>query len=514
MIGDAGEAPEGQRMTEVAHTAKRRLLGFSSESLQSFAIVTISSLCVAFALIIGVERDIPPIFFVVLVAAAISVGLVAAKSEYGLHLVFFSILLPLRIPVGDGSIAGTWLIIFLLFGMYLLKASVNRSPLSMGSLVPLFIPFTLFACLSLVNAQDKTHGASKVILWGLSIVLLVITTDVVSRSRENVKKIRNLIYYVSLALGVIGIALIISGIIFGVEPVVSFMFSKLYPLVRSEADFVSQAETMRRYQPLLNWTVMDGKLMRNISLFLSPIVTASFFGLLAPLAMGFYLNMKSESKWHSFILYFALLNILLTQTRGAWVGIVVSLLMVLAISREVKRKVIVIATISLVGVVGLLFAGEVFLSRALALSRQAYMSIDTRLVFMERGIRIAMENSVTGIGFANYETYVNAPFHEYPHNQFIEVWAETGLGGLVSYALILAVLLRRNYVAMRNSPTAFDRGLYTGVFGAIIFFIMHSLFEDMLGAPPVLLTFMIIIGIAEGNRILMARAQAERGRVG
>ena len=125
-----------------------------------------------------------------------------------------------------------------------------------------------------------------------------------------------------------------------------------------------------------------------------------------------------------------------------------------------------------------------------------------------------MENSATGIGFGDYETYVNAPLHEYPHNQFIEVWAETGLGGLISYAPILIALLRRNYIAMRNSSTAFDRALYTGVVGSIIFFITHSLFEDMLGAPPTLLTFMIIIGIAEGNRVLMAKAQAERGKVG
>ncbi len=125
-----------------------------------------------------------------------------------------------------------------------------------------------------------------------------------------------------------------------------------------------------------------------------------------------------------------------------------------------------------------------------------------------------MENSATGIGFGNYETYVNAPLHEYPHNQFIEVWAETGLGGLISYALILIALLRRNYIAMRNSSTAFDRALYTGVVGSIVFFIVHSLFEDVLGAPPTLLTFMIIIGIAEGNRVLMAKAQAERGKVG
>ena len=243
-------------------------------------------------------------------------------------------------------------------------------------------------------------------------------------------------------------------------------------------------------------------------------MTAGFLGLLAPLALGFYLNMKSDGKWHSFILYFALLNILLTQTRGAWVGVVVSMLVVLALSKGVKRKFIVLAVISIAGVVGLLFAGDIFLSRVLATSRQAYMSIDTRLVFLRRGIEIAMGNSVTGIGFANYETYVNAPFREYPHNQFIEVWAETGLGGLLSYALILVVLLRRNYIAMRNSSTAFGKALYTGVVGSIVFFVVHSLFEDMLGAPPALLTFMVIIGIAEGNRILMAGARAGRERAG
>lgn len=421
------------------------------------------------------------------------------KPKWGLLILFCLILVPLRVPIGSGSVSSVWVVIFILFLRYLLRSIIKGFRLPIKTLTPFFV-FSFFISLSLLNAPNFSYGLNKLILWLLSVILLLIVIDTVSEKPEEIRKYVNILFYGVFAAGIAGILLIFFAAILSPKSMVNFLFSNIYHLVRSENDVVFMSKMVAGYHPLLNWTEMDGKYLRNISFFMSPIVAGSFFGMLAPIAMSFYLKMKSSNKWYLFIMYFAILNNLLTLTRGAWLGMAVSLGILFCLSSSFSRKAKVFAVLALFGVGIAVFAGDIIFSRMLAKTQVAAGSIVGRLDFLKDGIEIALNHSLLGVGYANYEFFHKSAIHEYPHNQFVELWAETGLGGLLSYIFILVSLLLRNFKSMSKAETDFDLALHMGITGSVIFFIVHSFFEDMLGAPPVILTFIVIVGIAEANR--------------
>lgn len=412
-----------------------------------------------------------------------------------LFLLLFSILLRFRVPVGDDSVALTWIVISILLYFYLLKQTrqgFHEFPLKF--LTP-FVVFTLFACISLAAAPDKIFGLKKLIIWCLGIGALIITRDMLSRPKDR-SAFLNLLFLFSFFVGCTGILIIVLGLIFGTQPVFDFLLFKIMPYFNSAEswnNFIYKTETFHRY---LNWTVMGGKIFRNITIFLGPIAPAAFFGLLAPIALSLYLNEKQNSLY-LFIFLFAIANVLLTMTRGSWLPLFFALSFVFIKSKGTTKKILV--PIIIVIFASVLLSLKPYSERVFGQTFAEKSSVTTRILFLKRGLEIAKANSLKGIGFANYERIVENPIHEYPHNQYVELWAETGLGGVLAYLMVLGYVFRRNYRRMRSAENVYDKALYTGVVGSIMFFILYSFFEDLLATPPAIMTFMLILGLAEAR---------------
>jgi O-antigen ligase len=412
-----------------------------------------------------------------------------------LFLLLFSIILRFRVPVGDGSVALTWIVISVLLYFYLLKQTRQgfyEFPLKF--LAP-FVVFTVFIFISLAAAPDKILGLKKLIIWCLGIAALIITRDMVSRPKDR-SALLNLLFLFSFFVGCTGILVIVSGLIFGTQPVFDFLLFKIMPYFRSAEQWNNYIYKSEFYHPFMNWTVMGGKIFRNISVFLSPISSAAFFGLLAPIALSFYLNAKQRNNIYLFIFLFAALNVLLTMTRGSWLPLFLALGFVFIKSRGTAKKILV--PVIIVIFVAVLLSFKPYSERVFTTFAEK-SSATTRVLFLKRGLEIAKANSLKGIGFANYERVVVNPIHEYPHNQYVELWAETGLGGLLAYLAVLVYVFRRNYKRIRSSENVYDKALYTGIVGSIMFFILYSFFEDLLAIPSAIMTFMLILGLSEAD---------------
>ena len=478
--------------------------------IQTYVIaLIIVAICVGTALCASYYWNELPFYYMFGFSLGImAIILIIIKQHLGFYLLLFSMFLPLRIPLGSDTVSCVWPIIIFLFCLYLAKCFVKGfSAFPLKMLTPFFV-FTLFGFVSLTTSVDVTYSVKKLIMWLLAVAVLIIIVDPTSKSQREIVKYINCLFYASIVCGITGILLIIMGMIFGVERVVMFTFSEVYPLIRPEEDRIFHQVMMATRHPLLNWAVMDGRILRNISLFLSPIVTGSFFGLVAPMALSFYLNMK-RTRWHLFIFLFAILNIALTQARGAWLGICLSLgFLIYFKNQDITKKIKVVSMLTVIGLVFIYFSAGIVLNRL-----RIDSSILTRFAYLQEGINIAGEHSFTGVGFANYEKYLNTIIREYPHNQFIELWAETGLGGMIAYIFILLSLLRRNYKRMHNASTAFDRAIYTGVVGSIIFFISHSFFEDLQTVPVIILSFFLLVGIAEANSTISDSIQLRSEKI-
>ncbi len=410
------------------------------------------------------------------------------------HLLLFVIVFPFRIPVGSASIALTWVVIVVLLYFYFIKEAHRRFTglPSLKLLTPFFI-FTAFAAISIAAAPDKVLCIKKLILWCLGIGLMVLTRDITSSLKDRSVFMR-LLFLSSLLVGCIGFMIIALGLIFGVEPVFDFLIMKIMPLFRSADEWELMVYKSKYSHRYLNWTVLGNTMFRNISIFLGPIAPAAFFGLLAPIALALYLNTRRNI--YFFIFFFIFVNILLNITRGSWMPLLFALVFVYITSKGATKKILGALVIITIVVVVLSF--EPYSARVFEKSFGENTSLSTRIEFLMRGLEIVKGNILFGVGFANYEQVVYSLIHEYPHNQYVELWAETGLGGLFGYLFILYTVIKRTYSRISLASTDYDRAIYIGLTGSVAFFAIYSFFEDLLATPPAILTFMLLVGASEG----------------
>ena len=166
---------------------------------------------------------------------------------------------------------------------------------------------------------------------------------------------------------------------------------------------------------------------------------------------------------------FIFFAMLLTQSRGAFVALVVVLVLI-AIDLRIKSTTLLAITI--IGVLLLLFGPSKYTERIKTLDiffqsnsngLAQDESVQGRREKMLIGLAMFKENPFLGIGFANYtdnywnyagnlgleasNTNVNSDTQRQPHSLYIEIMAETGVFGITSFLAFLGLLLYGLYRA-------------------------------------------------------------------
>jgi O-antigen ligase/mannose-6-phosphate isomerase-like protein (cupin superfamily) len=153
-----------------------------------------------------------------------------------------------------------------------------------------------------------------------------------------------------------------------------------------------------------------------------------------------------------------LLGLILTYSRGAWLGWTAAMIFVMAAWRKWKA-----ASCILVGLLLAFALVEPLRDRLLTLTRpQTDISLNDRMRIMKGAVELGYENPVLGIGYGRgrlkqalrhvYEGTAdeNSPIW-HAHNVYIELFAETGVLGLGAFVALLGgtlfVVLRRAYTA-------------------------------------------------------------------
>jgi len=217
------------------------------------------------------------------------------------------------------------------------------------------------------------------------------------------------------------------------------------------------------------------------------------------------------------------LALILTQSRGGWIGAALGLAVVALLLGGVYRWTFIIATFAIVLLAILTPVGDRvalrFGSEALGISTSstpvnvtpANWAVQERLAHYRAGLHMVEENPWLGVGAGNFD----ARYREYTevwrfriprshaHNAYIQVAAQSGLVGLGAYlALIVTITirLRSRWRAVRGS----DRIIVIGAIGVSVAVATHNLFDYLhVGVLPIQLS--IVWALAERVR----RGQAE-----
>jgi O-antigen ligase len=224
--------------------------------------------------------------------------------------------------------------------------------------------------------------------------------------------------------------------------------------------------------------------------------------LFAALAAGIAAAVRSRAwRWGSLAVFAALgLVLALTQTRSAWIGLLVALATVLALTRP--RWLAGLAVLLVVA----LFAGPAALrERALSAIDPHHVTNVERTHMWEAGARMFRERPLTGLGPRDlkplYDRYKSPEAREpagHLHNVVVQVAATTGTVGLAAFVWLYGTLLTMAARGLRAQLARRDlaAGLRLGVLAALLGFLVAGVFEWNFGDEELLYPLYTLVGLA------------------
>lgn len=213
--------------------------------------------------------------------------------------------------------------------------------------------------------------------------------------------------------------------------------------------------------------------------------------------------------WSGFTLWMAicavagLVGIILSFSRGAWLGTAAGLLAMLLVSARglpIARVVVVSAAVVALLAGGMRYAPEavqaryeqlvsqvrLFDAREVIVTPENFASVE-RMAHWQTGIAMFQSEPLLGVGVGNF----NARFGEFQvhpgfptsaghaHNYYIHTAAETGTLGLAAYLWLVGTALAVALRAARTSRDALSRAIGLGAFGVTVALMVHNVVENL-----------------------------------
>ena len=239
---------------------------------------------------------------------------------------------------------------------------------------------------------------------------------------------------------------------------------------------------------------------------------SAYLSFVCALALGLSIEMSGAVK-----LVFALValaagaEVILSLTRGAWMGLAALGLYLLIVSgkRLVRFGNLVLVVVGLAGLVGVIVVSGAVRD----IERHSQTITDpTNLSNLERvnrwvaGYGMFQSDPLTGVGFGAYpDAYLN--YRRIPlgteqstgrmgvHSEYLKVLAETGLVGAVTAVLAFFFVARISWRAVRRARDPYLRGLAVGMTGGLVIYCVHAVVNNYMSYDKVAIPVWTAIGV-------------------
>ncbi len=258
---------------------------------------------------------------------------------------------------------------------------------------------------------------------------------------------------------------------------------------------------------------------------------ASYLGLTIPLVLGFFWRYRSGGEFARrralmrglgmVILLLLVVVLYLTHSRGSWLGLVVSLscftiLMGVSAGRRFMLMGLLIVVISVVAASpwGVDFIGNQFRG-------------DVRFPIWESTFYMALRKPWLGWGRGAYFIfYPQFRVTEYwisraptdltihAHNEFLQIWVETGLLGLIVFLGLIIMVLRSGVLSFNCQKGSNQRFMLAGLISGVCGLLTHNLVCNNLQMPSSAVILWFALGmILAGSSSFRASFRPIRGRM-
>jgi O-antigen ligase len=213
-----------------------------------------------------------------------------------------------------------------------------------------------------------------------------------------------------------------------------------------------------------------------------------------------------------------LVGLVLTMSRGAWTGFVVSLVIIGWFGLrggQISWKIPAVAA-ALVVVCGVLFSSAI----SQRLFEEDNGAAHSRVPLMYLAGEMIADNPVIGVGANNFpvamEPYL-APryageFIYSVHNKYLLVWSETGIGGLLAFLWFLMATVRRGFRCWRNADPVLSP-IALGCTAALCGHMFHMNVDVFRGRSIMQFVWLIAALLVVMERLVAAKRAAETGAV-
>lgn len=365
--------------------------------------------------------------------------------------------------------------------------------------IPLVI-FVLAMLLSLTQAVDLTRAVAVLIFILFTIALSVLAVNMVY-SKEALKKTLLVLFTSSFLVGVFGL----------------FQFG---------GDIVGLPASITLLKAGYGSAVFGFPRIQAFSM--EPLYLANY--LLIPIGVGlalFFLRLDIPLKrwWLIVILILLLLIFVLTVSRGGYLGLIGTFLIIgILLFRRVFtwRNILIGAVTILVVGYGVVFALNKGETRAVGeflghvtlqdLVQGQGESVEGRLKTFRHALNAWRESPIFGQGIGNYGPWTKHYPSSTPekgwdivNNEFIEIMAETGLVGIIAFGFFLLVLIIRTLIAFKYAYDPFLKAVLVGLLAALVGILIQYNFMSTLYIIHVWITIGMLIAVQ--NIILSSKSE-------
>ncbi len=234
---------------------------------------------------------------------------------------------------------------------------------------------------------------------------------------------------------------------------------------------------------------------------------AAYFEMIIPFLLTVFFVKKHFGKEKIFCglsLVLHLVALILTQTRGIWLGIAVAFILILGLA--LKHQLSSKKNVTIILVILFIFSGisaPLYLDRVETIVPAGYHASDGRFYIWESSSNMIKDHPITGIGLGMYQELFETRYvipeaiersHVHAHNEYLMALVEGGIFGIAGFSFLIYSIFRYLRNLMQN-PVLRGQWQVLGMAGLFSSVLISSFFDCYFLFNPANRSFWLILGL-------------------